>query len=98
LIENSSSSSTLATKALLQENTNSNGSSNPLTAATQVQDMDTEDQILLRSVFVKNVDFSATVDDVKRHFKECGEIVRVTIGFNKATSKPLGYCYIEFKT
>lgn len=45
---------------------------------------------------MKNVDFSATVDEVKQHFKDCGEIVRVTIGVNKATRKPLGYCYIEF--
>ena len=55
-----------------------------------------EELTLLRSVFVKNVEFSATVDEVKQHFKECGEILRVTIGVNKATRKPLGYCYIEF--
>lgn len=57
-----------------------------------------EEQTLLRSVFVKNVEFSATIDEIKQHFKECGEILRVTIGVNKATRKPLGYCYIEFAT
>ena len=45
---------------------------------------------------MKNVDFSATQEDIKQHFKSCGEIVRVTIGLNKATRKPLGYAYIEF--
>ena len=55
-----------------------------------------EEQMLLRSVFVKNVDFSATTEEIKQHFKDCGEIVRVTIGVNKMTRKPLGYCYIEF--
>jgi polyadenylate-binding protein 2 len=60
--------------------------------------LSTEDQTLLRSVFVKNVEFSASVDEIKQHFQECGEILRVTIGFNKVTHKPLGYCYIEFGT
>lgn len=58
----------------------------------------TEDQTLLRSVFVKNVEFSASIEEIKQHFKECGEILRVTIGLNKLTRKPLGYCYIEFGT
>lgn len=58
----------------------------------------TEDQTLLRSIFVKNVHFTATVEEVKQHFKECGEMLRVTIGLNKVTRKPLGYCYIEFTT
>lgn len=57
-----------------------------------------EEQVLIRSVFVKNVDFKATTEEVKQHFKECGEIIRVTIGANKVTKKPLGYCYIEFAT
>ena len=47
---------------------------------------------------IANDFFSATVEEVKQHFKECGEVVRVTIGKNKFTQKPLGYCYIEFKT
>ena len=55
-----------------------------------------EEQTLLRSVFVKNVDFAASVEEIKQHFKECGEILRVTICYNKVTRKPLGHCYIEF--
>jgi polyadenylate-binding protein 2 len=36
-----------------------------------------------RSIFVKNVDFSADAQEVKDHFKECGEIKRVTILMDK---------------
>lgn len=43
-----------------------------------------------RSVFVKNVDFSADDAQLTEHFKECGEIVRVTIRKNPHTSQSLG--------
>ena len=55
-----------------------------------------EEAILLRSVFVKNVDYSSSKDEIKQHFQECGEIVRVTILKDKFTKKPTGHCYIEF--
>lgn len=32
-----------------------------------------------RSVFIKNVDFGADDTQLNEHFKECGEIKRVTI-------------------
>lgn len=35
-----------------------------------------------RSVFVKNVDFSINDELLNEHFKECGEIERVTIRKN----------------
>jgi RNA recognition motif-containing protein len=43
-----------------------------------------------RSVFVKNVHFKATAQDLKDHFKECGEIIRVTIPIDKATNLAKG--------
>ena len=49
-----------------------------------------------KSIFVKNVHFSATVEDLKQHFSDCGDISRVTIPIEKMTSKPKGYAYIEF--
>jgi RNA recognition motif-containing protein len=36
-----------------------------------------------RSVFVKNVHFSATEAEIREHFQECGEIKRVTILHDK---------------
>lgn len=43
-----------------------------------------------RSVFVKNVDFAADEQSLIDHFKECGEVVRVTIRRNKHTEQSLG--------
>eukprot|EP00299_Pterocystis_sp_00344_P006293 c180_g1_i2.p1 GENE.c180_g1_i2~~c180_g1_i2.p1 ORF type:complete len:159 (-),score=21.85 c180_g1_i2:77-553(-) len=49
-----------------------------------------------RSVFVGNVDFSATPEDLQSHFQSCGTINRVTILCDKFTGHPKGYAYIEF--
>lgn len=43
-----------------------------------------------RSIFVKNVDFAADEAQLTDHFKECGEIVRVTIRKNPHTNFSLG--------
>lgn len=43
-----------------------------------------------RSIFVKNVHFSATVEDLKEHFSDCGEINRVTIPVDKMSGKSKG--------
>ena len=36
-----------------------------------------------RSVFVKNVDFKAEPEELIEHFKNCGEVERVTIPVDK---------------
>ena len=43
-----------------------------------------------RSVFVKNVHYSADKKEIEDHFKDCGEIKLVTIMTNKMTHQPLG--------
>lgn len=43
-----------------------------------------------RSVFVKNVHFSATDAELREHFQECGEIKRVTILHDKMANQPKG--------
>jgi RNA recognition motif-containing protein len=43
-----------------------------------------------RSVFVKNVDFQATEQQLIEHFHECGEISRVTIRKDKHTQQSIG--------
>ena len=57
-----------------------------------------EDDRDTRSVFVKNVHYSASQKEVEEHFAECGEIKLVTIITNKITHQPQGYCYIEFSS
>ena len=40
-----------------------------------------------KSIFVRNVDFGATIEELEQHFKGCGEIVRTTIPKDKNTKK-----------
>ncbi|KAF1764323.1 hypothetical protein GCK72_004270 [Caenorhabditis remanei] len=50
-----------------------------------------------RSVFVGNVDYGATIEELEAHFKGCGEIVRTTIPKDKMTNRQKNFGYIEFK-
>ncbi|KAF9008700.1 hypothetical protein BDQ17DRAFT_1348786 [Cyathus striatus] len=49
-----------------------------------------------RSVYVGNVDYSATPEEIQMHFQACGTINRVTILCDKFTGHPKGYAYVEF--
>jgi len=57
-----------------------------------------EDEILSRSIFVKNVDYSSQSHELEDYFLDCGAINRVTIKCDKQSGKPLGYAYVEFAT
>ncbi|KAF9046036.1 RNA-binding domain-containing protein [Hymenopellis radicata] len=49
-----------------------------------------------RSIYVGNVDYSATPEEIQGHFQSCGVINRVTILCDKFTGHPKGYAYVEF--
>lgn len=49
-----------------------------------------------RSIYVGNVDYGATPEELQSHFSECGTINRVTILVDKYTQHPKGYAYVEF--
>ncbi|VDP15779.1 unnamed protein product [Soboliphyme baturini] len=49
-----------------------------------------------RSVYVGNVDYGATAEELEAHFHGCGSINRVTILCDKYTGHPKGFAYIEF--
>uniref|UniRef100_A0A914UV94 RRM domain-containing protein n=1 Tax=Plectus sambesii TaxID=2011161 RepID=A0A914UV94_9BILA len=49
-----------------------------------------------RSVYVGNVDYGATAEELEAHFHGCGSINRVTILCDKFTGHPKGFAYIEF--
>ena len=67
-----------------KDSASATGKENPEKEAGQ-KPPSTEDDPDERSVFVKNVDFSADDTQLKDHFKECGDIVRVTIRKNPHT-------------
>ncbi|XP_053574555.1 embryonic polyadenylate-binding protein 2 [Bombina bombina] len=49
-----------------------------------------------RSVYVGNVDYGGTAQDLESHFSGCGSINRITILCDKFSGHPKGYAYIEF--
>ncbi|KAM4017144.1 embryonic polyadenylate-binding protein 2 isoform 1-T1 [Anomaloglossus baeobatrachus] len=49
-----------------------------------------------RSVYVGNVDYGGTAQDLESHFSGCGCINRITILCDKFSGHPKGYAYIEF--
>jgi polyadenylate-binding protein 2 len=49
-----------------------------------------------RSVYVGNVDYHATPEELQEHFKSCGPINRITIMVDKYTCCPKGFAYMEF--
>lgn len=49
-----------------------------------------------RSVYVGNVDYAVTPQELQAHFQSCGPINRITILCDKFTGHPKGYAYIEF--
>ncbi|UNI15708.1 hypothetical protein JDV02_002215 [Purpureocillium takamizusanense] len=57
---------------------------------------DDKESVDARSIFVGNVDYSASPEEIQAHFQSCGSINRVTILLDKFTGQPKGYAYVEF--
>ncbi|XP_013790105.1 polyadenylate-binding protein 2-A-like [Limulus polyphemus] len=49
-----------------------------------------------RSIYVGNVDYGATAEELESHFHGCGSVNRVTILCDKFSGHPKGFAYIEF--
>ncbi|KAG1941403.1 embryonic polyadenylate-binding protein [Pimephales promelas] len=49
-----------------------------------------------RSIYVGNVDYGSTADELEMYFNGCGHVNRVTIPYNRFTGHPKGFAYIEF--
>lgn len=53
----------------------------------------------LKSIFVSNIDFEITPNEIEDFFQDCGEIVRITL-FNDSKhihrSHKQGFAYVEF--
>ncbi|KAH8113423.1 polyadenylate-binding protein 2 [Phellopilus nigrolimitatus] len=68
-------------------------------APTDPDAMETEDDRQAadeRSIYVGNVDYSASPEEIQAHFQACGTINRVTILCDKFTGHPKGFAYVEF--
>mmetsp|Transcript_42525 Transcript_42525/g.65349 ORF Transcript_42525/g.65349 Transcript_42525/m.65349 type:complete len:207 (+) Transcript_42525:117-737(+) len=50
------------------------------------------------SIYVGQVDYSATPEELLSHFEACGTVERVTIVCDKMSGRPKGFAYLEFQT
>ncbi|KAM5445420.1 hypothetical protein MaudCBS49596_007563 [Microsporum audouinii] len=50
-----------------------------------------KEDIDARSIFVGNVDYAASPEEIQAHFQSCGSINRVTILLDKFTGHPKGF-------
>ncbi|GAB4857995.1 Polyadenylate-binding protein 1 [Ancistrocladus abbreviatus] len=54
-----------------------------------------KEEVDSRSIYVGNVDYSCTPEEVQAHFQSCGTVNRVTILTDKY-GQPKGFAYVEF--
>ncbi|XP_019200579.1 PREDICTED: polyadenylate-binding protein 2 isoform X2 [Ipomoea nil] len=54
-----------------------------------------KEEVDARSIYVGNVDYACTPEEVQQHFQSCGTVNRVTILTDKF-GQPKGYAYVEF--
>eukprot|EP00929_Paragymnodinium_shiwhaense_P006753 TRINITY_DN110713_c0_g1_i1.p1 TRINITY_DN110713_c0_g1~~TRINITY_DN110713_c0_g1_i1.p1 ORF type:complete len:190 (-),score=60.49 TRINITY_DN110713_c0_g1_i1:294-863(-) len=59
-------------------------------------DIANAEEVDRRSVYVGQVDYGSTPEELQEHFKTCGEVSRITILVDKWTGSPKGFAYIEF--
>ena len=75
-------------------------SSASATAATSSTTTSTADDTIKKdghSIYVGQVDYSTTPEELLSHFESCGTVERVTIVCDKFTGKPKGFAYLEFQ-
>lgn len=63
----------------------------------KAQDLAEREEVDSRSVYVGNVDFKSTPEQLENTFNKAGIIERVTILFDQYTGLPKGYAYIQFE-
>lgn len=61
-----------------------------LLTASGFPSMDEKIEADARSIYVGNVDYSTTAEELEQHFHGCGSINRVTIQCDKFTGHPKG--------
>lgn len=64
---------------------------------TTIPPTNVHSEIDSRSIYVGNVDYQCTPENLEDCFSEVGEVERVTIAFDKFSGLPKGYAYILFK-
>ncbi|XP_037927271.1 polyadenylate-binding protein 2-like [Teleopsis dalmanni] len=55
-----------------------------------------QQEIDARSVYVGNIDYGASAEELEVFFLRCGDVNRVSIVRNKSDGRPKGFAFIEF--
>ncbi|MCD7471912.1 Polyadenylate-binding protein 2, partial [Datura stramonium] len=63
--------------------------------ASAAASQENREEVDSRSIFVGNVDYACTPEEVQQHFQACGTVNRVTILTDKF-GQPKGFAYVEF--
>lgn len=58
--------------------------------------MDLKSETDNRSIYVGNLYYKATEDELKKHFSKCGTVNRISIMKDRYTGRAKGHAYIEF--
>jgi len=77
----------------VEKQMNSSRSSSAPISSPSAEDKLDADQ---RSIWVGNVDYGATAEELENHFHGCGAVNRITILCDKFTGHPKGFAYMEF--
>jgi len=51
-----------------------------------------------RTLYIGNMSFYTTEEQIMELFSKCGEVRKVTMGLNKFKKSPCGFCFVEFFT
>ncbi|XP_059146197.1 RNA-binding protein 34-like [Physella acuta] len=51
-----------------------------------------------RSIFVGNLPFTITEEELRDHFEDCGEIINVRVVRDRQTNLGKGICYVQFES
>ena len=58
-------------------------------------EVDNKSVYITKSVYIGNVDYGATAEELEQHFHDCCSFNRVTILCNKFDGYPKGFAYFE---
>ncbi|KAK0621221.1 hypothetical protein B0T17DRAFT_280321 [Bombardia bombarda] len=66
---------------------------------TNMQPEQTEDPLKdATTIYVGNLSFYTTEEQVYELFSKCGEIKRLVMGLDRITKTPCGFCFVEYYT
>lgn len=52
---------------------------------------------MTKKIYVSNLNYSITQDELRDFFSACGEVTDVSIPVDRETRRPRGFAFVEFK-